>query len=134
MDNATKNRSFFNTPEMKGRTIMQGESIKIDNLIINPAHIIAINLDAQIYSFKDNAFYPGVRITLAAIDGEFGTLSGGAGSWQPYNVEYVNEQAEALRPWLAQMFPCEGRSIRLPEVAVLEAEEGSDKEKERIDL
>lgn len=104
---------------------MEGESIKIDDVIIDPKYIMAINLNAKIYSFKDSVHYPGVRIIMAAIDGEFGTMTDGAGSLEPYAVEYVNEQAEALRPWLAEMFPCNGRSIRLPEVAVLEADAGA---------
>lgn len=109
---------------------MQGESIKIDDLIIDPKHIIAIDLNAQIYSFKDSVHYPGVRIIMAAIDGEFGTMTDGAGSSEPYTVEYVNEQAEVLRPWLEKMFPCDGRSIRLPELVEVE-ETGSDAEKVR---
>lgn len=95
---------------------MKGKSIQINDLIIDPKYIIAIDLNAKIYSFKDGVHYPGVRIIMAAIDGEFGTMIDGAGSLEPYTVEYVNQQAETLRPWLAEMFSCKGRSIRLPDV------------------
>lgn len=107
---------------------MQGESIRIDGLIIDPAHIIMIDSDAQVDGFGytvENA----VRITLAAISGEFGAIAGNSGSWEAKTLLFTGVQAEALRPWLAEMFPCEGRSIRLPEV--LEVEEGSDEEKEK---
>lgn len=108
---------------------MNDKSIRIDDKIIDPTHIIAIDLHAEIYSYKDSKLYPGIRLIMSAIFGEFGTMANGAGNWEPFSIEYVNEQAEVLRPWLAEMFPCNGRSIRLPEVAVLEAEEGNDTEK-----
>lgn len=93
---------------------MNDQSIKIDDLIIDPKYIMAINLNARIYSYKDGKHYLGVMLIMSAVDGELSTMSDGVGSWEPYTIEYVNAQAEALRPWLAAMFPCEGCSIRLP--------------------
>lgn len=107
---------------------MQGQSIKIDGLIIDPTHIIMIDLDAQEVGFgymPENA----VRITLAAISGEFGYSDRNSGSWDTKTLLYTGAQAEALRPWLVKMFPCEGRSIRLPEVDTESGEGDGDDDK-----
>lgn len=100
---------------------MHGKSFKIDDKIIDPAYIIMIDLDAQTMGFGDDEPESAVRITLSAISGEFGAMSN-SGSWDPATLLYTGSQAEALRPWLAAMFPCEGRSFRLPELAKAEEE------------
>lgn len=100
---------------------MDATAFRIDGLIIDPAHIITIDLDAQVDGFGytvENA----VRITLAVVSGEFGAIDGNSGSWEAKALTYTGPQAEVLRPWLAEMFPCCNRSIKLPGGSSIESE------------
>lgn len=109
---------------------MNKESIKIDDIIINLDYIIMIALNAQIYSYKDGEYHSGVEIALAVTSGDLGDLTNAVGSWEPETLRYTGLQAEALRPWLVEMFPCEGRSIQLPEAVEAEEENEPAKAKE----
>lgn len=105
---------------------MNDKSIKIDDVIIDPAYIIAIDLRAMILPSDDCKYQPGVNITLAAIAGDMQNQTNLIPPRITYQLEYVGPQAETLRPWLAEMFPCEGRSVRLPEVDVKSGEGDGD--------
>lgn len=94
--------------------------IRIDDILIRPEHIIAIELNAILYSEVDKGYHSGVRISLLGIDTDKSIImSDGKNKREPKVLTYHGAQAEALRPWLVEMFPCEGRSIRLPEAVAI---------------
>lgn len=85
---------------------MDGKWFKINDRMINPAHIVDIDLNAQWSGISS------VEITLSATEAEWN----GGGSLGAKVLTYTGPQAEVLRPFLDKMFPCEMRSIQLPAV------------------
>ncbi len=91
---------------------MDGQWFQIDDRMINPAHIVDIDLNAQVPGFGGyDKTESAVKITLSATEGEFDTV----GSLSPRVLTYFGSQADVLRPFLSKLFPCQMRSIQLPE-------------------
>ena len=89
--------------------------IRINDVLINPDHIVSIDLNRL--TFSGNNYHSAVVITLAVTRGELVPLQAEnhIGNWEPLELEFSGNQAEALRPWLVDLFPCNGRSIQLPD-------------------
>ncbi len=92
--------------------------IKINNTLINPDHITHIELDAKVYDYETSQYRPGVIIHLAVTEGEIGMFTDTTDSLNPYPLEFRDEAAEVLRPWLNGIFFLDqenGQRITLPE-------------------
>lgn len=86
---------------------MDGLWFKINDRMINPAHIVDIDLNAQVSGMSS------VKITLSATEAELG----GAGWLGPKVLTYTGLQAKVLRPFLDKVFPCEMRSFHFPDIS-----------------
>ena len=77
--------------------------IRIGNTIINLDHVVAIELEAEVYDSANKVYETGVRITMDVISGEFAV--GGEGGCYPLALTWTGEAADVLRPWLLTQFP-----------------------------
>jgi len=84
------------------------DGIKIDDRIINPDHIVYVDLNVQVPGFGQEKMESAVKIVLS-VEEDVESLG-----LYPKTLTYTGVQASALRPFLHKMFPCRMRSIRLP--------------------